>query len=197
MQKIIKIIFLTFTGLMINPLCHADYLSKLYIQTQAGLSQQSLSDINPINKYQTAGRLSAGIDFNKYIGTEIGYLYTPSTDWSNEKGIKFSTKTGVADLFLKFQFPFTHKLNLYSKLGGAAVGTSYENHSNTPNLFKDSVDLHLRPATALGVGYKFNDKLSANLSWEYIFGSRNKTSEYNESPRISFTSLGLSYHFGG
>jgi len=171
-----------------------------------------------------SGRISLGYSFIPYFSVETGYtfynknFYKANADYwqggSQEQvteDIKF--KTWSWDLVGKGIFPINDHWQIYAKAGFAYVrATAFGEITNSgdwsilkPVPFTiDTAQSEFRPTYGLGVTYKLNSNLAADLSWMEIYG-KNKISYDGTSHTLSNTDvaiptidnfmLGLTYKF--
>lgn len=180
---------LLIAALITSNFSYASVMDDTYLQANLGLNHLSVNSFHPDDRYHTSWRAAVGKYFTENLALELGYLNTPRQNWyRNYSNQFFSTKMDAFDIFAKLQIPMTDKFSWNAKVGGAFVHTHIDDYFNA---FSNSHTLNLRPAAGLGASYNLTNNLSAELSWESIFGkSRDLT-----SPQINFASVGLKYQF--
>jgi opacity protein-like surface antigen len=152
--------------------------------------------IGKIKDSGMAGRLFAGLTFNKYVATEVGYLRAPKVKVSDityqgVPGIGFSFNQYFVDLALKGILPINDTFSLFAKVGVAWVHG--EKLKVTIQGFSVPVDQEeddeYVPTSSVGMAYHFNEHLFADISYTQFF-------KRHDVPEAHFYGIGLGYKFG-
>ena len=149
-----------------------------------------------------AGTVFGGMQFNEFIGLELGYTkfsnMNISSSGHNDLGIPYNNsgniKSYATDVVAKLTMPLQNGISLNGKLGGAYL---YEqaNIRTTPTIGTSfnqrKTEDKIMPAFGLGASYDINQNVTGDISWLHIQAIGN-----TDLASTDFLGMGLTYHFG-
>ena len=158
-------------------------LPGIYLGGQGGVAQNSgtqdftMGSSNTSKSFDNSnfgGRLYAGVQYNKYIGTEMGITYLGEDTINNLFGVSGATAEMdqfAVDALGKLSLPLPHHFEIYGK-GGFAYVSSWANPSSTADNNGIKATPHIfgfQPVVGLGGQYDVSDTFSVDVSWlKYI-----------------------------
>ena len=170
----------------------AEYHNETSLPLQAGSSDKS----------GLGGRLSAGYQFDKNWAAELGYtryadVKAKNITLGNDSLRDASLQHDAIDLVGKGILPLDNGFNVFAKLGLSYVKVNTENNFFAPHKSGGKVIIEQhgdsgsrwRPTYGLGVGYDFNENVTADISWVRV-------QKGNGIANLDLMSAGISYHFG-
>lgn len=127
-----------------------------------------------VKRGASIGRVYAGLDFNRYLGLELGVTHYPDLKVTYlDETIR--TRMHSIDLLAKGTIPINQKFALYAKGGASYVKLSGDSMAITPfdnpaqsfvQVDKHSFHDHvIRPMAAVGMSYAFNPNFIADISY--------------------------------
>lgn len=162
-----------------------------------------------------AGRLSAGYNFNSYVGVEAGYTQFSRDHYKVENpGLwmdELNLKTHAWDIVAKGYLPFGNfsqqlcGFNGFAKLGVAYITHSYDEVNfeggkipGRQYQYSSDSSRNWRPTYGLGLAYNINQNIALDVSWTRIDGKGDLKKDIkfaDFSPTIDFYAIGLTYTF--
>lgn len=181
--------------LAVSVLPFAAQAEGLYIGADLGQSYQkvNVNGIGSTTEHEVGGKLLGGIQINKYLGVEAGYVNFGEIGASATNGIdtaSVSAKTQSAYLAATGTLPLNEQFSLFAKAGVARNRTKVTDSFNAAT---DSGTFY-KTTAMLGVGasYAFTPKLSGVVEYD-DFGK--VIDESGVSLRQSMLSAGVRYKF--
>lgn len=159
-----------------------------YVGGQLGWSKVGNDMPGYVNNDNTGigGRLFAAYQIDQNWAAELGYTKFAKTKVSALNTTVYTLKTDAFDVVGKGIIPLDNGFNVFGKLGMAYTKAKLD----VPLAgFSDS-DAKWRPTYGAGVGYDFNQNVTADISWMRIQNS----SALIKNPDL--ISAGVGYHFG-
>jgi OmpA-OmpF porin, OOP family len=169
-----------------------------YLGLQIGwgtIHQPNFSD-NTNHSDGVAGMAFGGMQFNEYLGVELGYTKFSNMNTSASDGFSSANgtiKSYATDLVAKVTLPLQNGLNLYGKVGGAYLWEQ-ATVTVTDGPFRATdrnTESKIMPAFGLGASYDINSNVTGDLAWMHIQKVGN-----TDLANTDFVGLGLTYHFG-
>jgi opacity protein-like surface antigen len=158
------------------------------------IGDASNTTIGSVKSSGFTGRFHVGFDFNKNFALEAGVMFLPKIKFNNvsisgSQGIDLSFNQSLIDICAKANMPMKHNIDLYSKVGFAAVvRDGIQASSGGQTVQSDYQDRNIVPAFGVGMDYGINEHVFADLAYMRYFSK-------NDLEAIDFVGFGMVYRF--
>ncbi|MDO9520797.1 MAG: OmpA family protein [Pseudohongiella sp.] len=146
----------------------------------------------------TAWKILAGYDFNRYLATELTYFDLGNFDFGARLNPAGDLR-GKADLSgigvdVVATLPFTENLSGLFRAGMSrnSVKQSFSSSNATPTGFVNRTSRESKAKVGVGLQYDFSDALSLRAEWEQ---ARLPANQITDS-KVNLASVGMVYRFG-
>ncbi|PPI88096.1 porin OmpA [Candidatus Pantoea edessiphila] len=203
MKKISTTIAILFTGFFSSVVQAIPQKDTWYIGAKSGWSKYFNADEHDYT-YLTndgvthtnalANNLFLSYQINPILGFELGLDKLGNIKYSGEN-ISGNFKSYDLQLSAKFSYPFSDKLDIYSRLGGMLWYVNADHFTLANNNSFENTDISFVPFIAAGMEYSINRDIAIRLDYQFVNTIGDKYI-VGSKPKNGILSFGVSYKFG-
>lgn len=185
----------------------SDADTGVYVRGAIGQAHTSLDTSNTVHQtYITSDsknkfgyELDLGYRFNKYVGTELGYVdfgnpnYNLTRATTGETSV-LNVKNKAVVAAVRGFYPVNDKVTLTGRVGAVFVRTSLDRQSASPSDAYTGKDTQVHATYGVGAMYKLNEKVSLTGDVN-MYPKITKTNDQATDTNAYMVSVGLQYKF--